>query len=31
MIESFVGEHKKEMPGLSIMDVVITSFVRLIS
>ena len=31
IIESFVREHKKEMPGLSIMDVVIASFVRLIS
>ena len=31
IIENFVREHKKEMPGLSIMDVVITSFVRLIS
>ena len=31
VIESFVREHKKQMPGLSIMDVVITSFVRLIS
>jgi len=30
-IENFVREHKKEMPGLSIMDVVIASLVRLIS
>ena len=30
-IENFVREHKKEMPGLSIMDVVIASLIRLIS
>ena len=30
-IEAFIKEHKEEMPGLSIMHVVIAAMVRLVS